>query len=73
MYKVEEEFDKEFEVGKSYTNVYLKEKVREIYRRIDYRASPKANDLGNYFETKDCLMSENGKRVHGLKLLSKKT
>lgn len=40
--------------------------------RIGYKASPKATDLNNYFDTKKCLIQENGKRVNGLKLLAKK-
>ena len=71
--KIFEEIDKEFNVGESYTNVYIKEKLGEIYKRIGYKASPKANDLSNYFETKKCLIQEGSKRVNGLKLLSKKT
>ena len=71
--KIFEEIDKEFNVGKSYTNVYIKEKLGEIYKRIGYKASPKANYLSNYFETKKCLIQEGSKRVNGLKILSKKT
>ena len=70
--KIFEGINKEFEIGKSYTKAAIKEKLGEIYKRIGYKASPKANDLGNYFETKDCLLKENNKRVHGLKLISKK-
>lgn len=70
--KIFEEIDKEFNVGESYTNVYIKEKLGEIYKRIGYKASPKANDLSNYFETKKCLIQEGSKRVNGLKLISKK-
>ena len=71
--KIFEEIDKEFEVGQSYTNAYIKGMLGEIYKRIGYKASPKANDLGNYFNIKPCTINENGKRVNGLRLLSKKT
>ena len=70
--KIFEEIDKEFNVGESYTNTYIKTKLSEIYKRIGYKATAKANDLGNYYEIKDCLLKENNKRVHGLKLISKK-
>ena len=70
--KIFEEIEKDFEVGSSYTNVYIKEKLGEIYERIGYKASPKANDLGNYFDIKKCLIQEGSKRVNGLKILSKK-
>ena len=67
-----EEINKEFNVGESYTNTYIKTKLSEIYKRIGYKATAKANDLGNYYEIKDCLLKENNKRVHGLKIISKK-
>lgn len=70
--KIFEEIDKEFSIGESYTNVYIKERLGDIYKRIGYKATAKANDLSNYYETKDCLLKENSKRVHGLKLISKK-
>ena len=70
--KILEEINKEFKVGESYTNVSIKEKLGEIYKRIGYKASPKANDLGNYFDIKKCLIQEGSKRVNGLKLISKK-
>lgn len=70
--KIFEEIDKEFNVGESYTNTYIKSKLSEIYKRIGYKASPKATDLNNYFDTKKCLIQEGSKRVNGLKLLSKK-
>jgi hypothetical protein len=70
--KIFEKIDKEFNVGESYTNTYIKTKLSEIYKRIGYKASPKATDLNNYFDTKTCTINENGKRVNGLKLLSKK-
>ena len=70
--KIFEEINKEFNVGESYTNTYIKAKLSEVYKRIGYKATAKANDLSNYYETKDCLLKENNKRVHGLKILSKK-
>ena len=71
--KIFEEIDKEFEVGQSYTNAYIKGMLGEIYKRIGYKASPKANDLGKYFDIKPCTINESGKRVNGLRILSKKT
>ena len=70
--KIFEGINKEFNVGESYTNTYIKAKLSEIYKRIGYKATAKANDLSNYYETKDCLLKENNKRVHGLKIISKK-
>ena len=70
--KIFEEINKEFNVGESYTNVYIKERLGDIYKRIGYKASPKANDLNKYFDTKTCTINQNNKRVNGLKILSKK-
>lgn len=70
--KIFKEIDKEFNVGESYTNVYIKERLGDIYKRIGYKASPKANDLNKYFDTKTCTINQNNKRVNGLKILNKK-
>ena len=61
-----------FEVEKSYSKSYIKSKLAEIYKSIDYRAKPKASDLDKYFNIKTCLLTENNKRVNGFKILSKK-
>lgn len=58
--------------GESHTNVYIKEKLKDLYKEIGYKVNAKATDLNNYFDTKKCLIQENGKRVNGLKLVSKK-
>lgn len=63
----------EFNVGESHTNVYIKERLKDIYKEIGYRVNAKATDLNNYFDTKACTINLAGsKRVNGLKLLSKK-
>ena len=40
--KILEELKKEFIVGESYTNKAIKEMLSVIYKRLDYKASPKA-------------------------------
>ena len=70
--KIFEEIEKDFSVGESYTNAYIKSKLSDIYKRIGYKASPKATDLNNYFNTKTCTINQDGKRVNGLKIISKK-
>ena len=60
-----------FEVGKSYTRSGIKSTLTNLYESIGYKATAKAIDLSNYFETKDTLVSEGGKRVAGFKLLNK--
>lgn len=67
--KILEELKKEFIVGESYTNKVIKEILSVIYKRVDYKASPKATDLEKFFELKHCQMSCNGKRLHGFKIL----
>lgn len=62
----------EFSAGESHTNVYIKERLKDIYKEIGYKSNAKATDLGNYFNTKKCLIQEGGKRVNGLKLIDKK-
>ena len=62
----------EFNVGESYPNTQIKTRLNEIYKEVGYKIKAKATDLSNYFEVKDCLLSIDSKRVHGLKLISKK-
>lgn len=70
--KIKEELSNEFEIGHSYTNTFIKSKLTEIYKDLDYKATAKASDLLEYFEAKDCLISVDSKRVHGLKILKMK-
>lgn len=62
----------EFNAGESHTNVYIKGRLKDIYSEVGYKVNAKASDLNNYFDTKDCLIQKKDKRVHGLKILSKK-
>ena len=70
--KIKERILSEFEVGKSYTKSFIKEKLGEIYKELGYKAKPKASSLEQFFELKSCLLPDNNKRVNGFKLLSKK-
>ena len=62
----------EFKVGESYVNTQIKTRLNEIYDEVGYKIKAKATDLNNYFDTKKCLIQVDGKRVNGLKILSKK-
>ena len=62
----------EFKVGESYANTQIKTRLNEIYSEVGYKIKAKATDLSNYFDVKDCLLSIDSKRVHGLKLIKKK-
>lgn len=70
--KIREELSNEFEVGKSYTKADIKEKLSDIYKKLGYKASPKATDLGEYFEMKECLVNNGTKRSGGFKILKEK-
>lgn len=70
--RIKEELSNEFEVGKSYTKVDIKEKLSEIYKKLGYKASPKATDLSEYYEMKECLVNNGAKRSGGFKILKEK-
>ena len=70
--KIKEELSKEFEVGQSYTKADIKEKISGVYKKLGYKASPKATDLENYYDIKHCQVNLGTKRVHGFKILSQK-
>lgn len=64
----------EFKVGHSYSNPYIKQKLGEIYKDNDYRATAKAVDLDKFFNVKHKkIKDETDKWVHGICILSKKT
>lgn len=70
--KIKEELSKEFEVGQSYTKADIKEKISGVYKKLGYKASPKATDLENYYEIKHCQVNLGTKRVHGFKIIKEK-
>ena len=72
MTKIKGELSNVFEVGQSYTKADIKEKLSDIYKRLGYKAAPKATDLEEFFELKSCLITIDNKRVNGFKILSQK-
>ncbi len=72
--KISDEIYKKFEVNSKYTKSYSKEIIGNIYTSLGYNKTPKANDLEEYFELKECkiLNPENGKREHGFEIIKKK-
>ena len=63
----------EFKVGQSYPNPYVKQKLGEIYSKNNFRATPKAIDLDEYFEIKHRkVKDETDKWVHGAVIINKK-
>lgn len=63
----------EFKVDQSYSNPYIKQKLGEIYKDNNYRATAKAVDLDKFFNVKHKkIKDETDKWVHGVLILSKK-
>ena len=63
----------EFKVGQTYPNTYAKLKLGEIYSKNNFRATPKASDLGEYFDTRPGkIKDETDKWVHGAVIISRK-
>ena len=65
-----------FNPGEKYSLANLKNKLGELYSSINYTATPKANDIENYFEVKEFTTTEiiDGvkKRVRNYELLKRK-
>ena len=65
-----------FNPGEKYSLLDLKAKLGDLYNSINYTATPKANDILNYFEVKEYKSTETiggeKKRVRGYELLSRK-
>ena len=65
-----------FNSGEKYSLANLKEKLGELYSSINYTATPKANDILNYFEVKEYMTTETiegkKKRVRGYELINRK-
>ena len=70
--ELKEAVQSKFDLNVFYTNSAVKSILSEVYKNIDYRAKAKANDIENHFESSSCMMTINGKRVHGVKLTNKK-
>ena len=69
--EVKDEILKTFSISERYTKSYLKSKLGEIYTSLSYNKTPKANDLGEYFELQPCQITnkETGKKDHGFKII----
>ena len=62
----------EFEVGKRYLKSDIKEKLGVTYSSLSYTKTPKATDLENYFEVKNCKISNGSKMRDGFEILKEK-
>lgn len=71
--KLKDDIYSEFKVGQTYPNTYAKQKLGEIYSKNNFRATPKASDLREYFDTKPKqVKDETDKWVNGICILNKK-
>ncbi len=60
----------EFQVSQRYTLKEIKERLGEIYQKLNISKTPKALDLENYFETKKTKVTTiNGVRENGLEII----
>lgn len=64
----------EFSVGEKDSKLNIKERLRIIYESVGYLSTPKACDLENWFELKECKIPNKitGKRDAGYEIISKK-
>lgn len=61
-----------FNEGEVYSLKFIKDKLRELYKSLGFSKSPKATDLGEYFEIKPCQTMKKGVRDYCLKLIKRK-
>lgn len=61
-----------FSVGSRLTRTFIKDKLQKIYKNNNYNKTPKATDLEEYFDLKDCQIIVGGKKTRGYLILKKK-
>lgn len=68
------EIKSKFTLGKKYSKSEIKEILRSIYESNGYNKTPKATELLNYFELKECLIPNKitGKRDRGFEIIKQK-
>lgn len=59
----------EFKINNRYTKQEIKEKLRNIYKKFNYKKTPKANDLEQWFEVRSILIN---RKDHGYEIIKKK-
>ena len=67
-----EEIYNRFQVGEKYNKPFIKSELKSIYDSLGYKKTPKATDLDEYFELRYVKYVENGKKINGFEILSKK-
>jgi hypothetical protein len=68
---LQDEIYQEFSEGEKVLKSAAKDRLKEVYQRLNYRKTPKATDLKNFFEIKDYMITDpiSKKRVAGYELL----
>jgi len=61
-----------FNIGDKYSKKQIKEMLANFYTTHNISKTPKASDLNDYFELRDCQFMEDGKKVHGFEIIKKK-
>ena len=62
-----------FKPDNKYLKSDIKETLRKIYESVGYNKTPKASDLEEYFEIKECKITiSTGKQDNGFKILKLK-
>ena len=59
----------EFKTGDRITKSVIKERLSNLYNRLNLNKTAKAIDLEEWFEVRDCKIDLNGKRVNGFELV----
>ena len=69
--EVKDEILKEFVISERYSKSSIKARLERIYTNLKYNKTPKASDLEQYFELKECrvLNSDTGKRDAGFEII----
>ena len=61
-----------FVVGEKYSKKKIKEMLGDFYTSNSISKAPKASDISEYFDLRECQFMENGKKVHGFEIIAKK-
>ena len=70
--KVKFSINSKFKINDKFTKAEIKEMLRIIYANCEYNKTPKANDLEQYFEIKECKVTvSTGKQENGFKIIKK--
>lgn len=61
-----------FTEGEKISRPETKSKLEELYKEIGYKKTPKATDLEEWFELRECTLTVDGKKTRGFELIKKK-